>query len=175
MQYYIVSGYLCHIRRFPVFQSAHLFILVIKDIPLIGIDDVCVLIFIAAFMLRPVSHMYMTVDEKFRPVFFNQIQKCLEALMGQIAAVIELVGGSVGDQYIESAPPEQLKSQPGDPLPHFFFRILMSSVAVAHGPSQTKDTDAFIDKDLVIDAGTALRRYLLVFVIVVAVYIENRR
>lgn len=84
-------------------------ILEFKHAPLICVDDMGILIFVITLMLPSVCHMDVAVDEEFRPVFFQKRAEDLEPLMGEVASVIELVCGRVGDQNVEPSSPEKLE------------------------------------------------------------------
>lgn len=93
-------------------------VLEIKDIPPAGVDDVRILILVVALVGPPVGQMDVSVQEKFGFVLFHQGQEDLEALMGKVAPVVELIGGGVRHQDVETAPPPKLEFQPGDPAAH---------------------------------------------------------
>lgn len=80
-----------------------------KDAPLVGIDNMGILVFVIPLMSPSIGHVYMAVKEKFGPVFFQQRSEHLESLVGQVASVVQLVGGGMGDKNIEPSFSEKLE------------------------------------------------------------------
>ena len=66
----------------------HILRLKIEDTPLIGVDDMGVFIFIVSLVLQAVIHMHMPVEKKLRLIFFHEVDKSLEALVGKIPPVV---------------------------------------------------------------------------------------
>ena len=105
----------CRPPALPGKIPGHILGLIVKDAVVKGVDYMGVPVFVIALVLAAVGHVDMAVQEEFGPVFFHEPEKNLEALVGQIPAVIELIGGGVGHQDIEALVPEKLEAQPADP------------------------------------------------------------
>ena len=116
----------------------------------------------------------MPVQKKFRLVLFHQRSENLKALMRKIPPVVQLISRGMRHQNIKAPPPKQLKPQPGHPLFHFTFRILVRPGLVPHGAAEPQNPHSFVYKYFILYAGTALRRYLLVLPVMVSVYIKHR-
>ena len=116
----------------------------------------------------------MPMEKKFRLILLKKRPEHLKPLMGQIHPVIELVRRRMSHQNIEPPMPEQLKPKLPHPVLHLPLRILEFPGAVSHRPSKPKDTHPLMDINLIINANAPVRRNLLVFLIVVPVYIQDR-
>lgn len=80
-----------------------------KNASFVGIDDMGILIFVISFMIPPIRHVNMAVEEKFRPVFFQQRPEYLKSLVGQIPPVVQLISGGMSHKNIKSPFSEKLK------------------------------------------------------------------
>ena len=132
--FYIMGN--CSIANFSFDMCLWIVIFKFKYAPFKSIDDMSILVFIITFMLPSICHMDMAMEEKFRPVFFQQRAEDLKSLVGEVSSVIELISRGVGDQNIESAFPEKLEPQFGNPLLHLPFRILVRPGLITHGTAK---------------------------------------
>ena len=114
-----------------------------------------ILIFIVPLVLPPVGHVYMPVEEKSGLILVHQLQERLKPLMGQISPVVQLIGGGMGNQDVESPPPQKLEPQPRDPTAHSPLRVLIGPFFIAHGSAQSQDPDPLVYINTVVDADTA--------------------
>lgn len=80
-----------------------------KNAPLIGIDNMGILIFVISFVVSSIGHVYMAMKEKLGPVFFQQCSEYLKSLMRQIPPVVQLISGGMGNKNIKSSFAEKLK------------------------------------------------------------------
>ncbi len=95
-------------------------------------------------------------------------------LMGQVAAVVQLICRGMGHENIKTAVEKDLEPQLADAAAHFLFRILKASRTVAHRTAQTEDADPLVYVDRVVNAGTAFRRGPQIFFIMISMDIEDR-
>ena len=107
-------------------------------------------------------------------ILVHQIHKGAESLMWQIAPVAELIGRRMRHQNVESSAPQQREPELGHSFFHLPLRILVCPGAVTHRTAKSEDPDSFIYEYLILNAGTALRRYLLIFVIMISMHIQHR-
>lgn len=68
------------------------FVFKFKDTSLECVNDVGFSVLVISFVLSSVSHMHMTVDKELGMVLVHQGVEHLEALVGKITAVIQLIG-----------------------------------------------------------------------------------
>ena len=146
----------------------------IKHTALISIDNVGVHIFVISFMLSSIVHMHMTMQKIFWLIFFHQGAEDPKALMRQIPSVVQLISGRMRHQDIKPTLPEKLKPQFPHPLLHLLLRILMGPRLVTHRTAQTQNPHPLMDINLIFYTGAALRRYLLIFFVMISMDIEHR-
>ena len=121
-----------------------------------------------------VIHMHMSVDKKGRLVLIHQSAEYLKPSVGQILPVIKLIGRRVSQQYVKSSaifePPPEFPYPPA----HLRLGVLMAAGLVAHGAPQAQNADPLMHIDLILDAGTAVGRNLLISLVMVSMHIQNR-
>ena len=66
----------------------HIFCFKIKDTVVVDVDHMGILIFVVTLVLSSIGHVYMPVEEKFRFIFFHEVDKSLEALVGKVTPVV---------------------------------------------------------------------------------------
>ena len=98
-----------------------------KDTFLIYIQNVGIQVLVIPLMLPAVSHVDMAVQKIFRPVLLHKLPKYLEALVGQVPSVIELVSRGMGHKDIKPSLPKKLEPQFLDALPHLFLCVLVGT------------------------------------------------
>ena len=151
-----------------------IFILKIEHTPFKRINHMRILVFVVSFMLSSVGHMYMSVQEILRAIFFHQIQEHPESLMRKISPVIQFISRCMRHKDIKSPPSEQLKPEFMYAFFHAALCILMLSRFIAHRTAQPQDPDPFVHINLIVDADASFRRNLRIFIIVISAHIEYR-
>ena len=91
-------------------------------------------------------------------VMVHEPHKGLESPVGQCGRVAQAVSGSMGHQDVEAAAGGDFRPEADRPYVHLAVRILEGARFIAHGTAETKEADALIGKNLVVDADAALRR-----------------
>lgn len=131
--------------------------------------SICIL----PFKFSSVIGMDMAVEEKFRVVFIHQGKKCFKAPVRQILHIIQAEGRRMGYKDIKASVPEKLPSQLSDAGPHLALCVLVGRARnIFHRTSQPQDPDSLIHINIVLNADTALRRLIGVFIVMVAPYIN---
>ena len=116
----------------------------------------------------------MSMDKIRGRIALHQSKKALEAPVGQIFLVIEMICGRMGQQNIKSLVALERIPQPPDTGVHLPFCILMRALLIAHGAAESQNADSLMDVDPILHADTAVRRRGLIDSIVVAMDIEHR-
>ena len=91
--------------------------------------------------------------------------------MRKIPSVIQLKRGRVGNQNVKPAVAEQTQMKFCHPLFHLPLRKLVRSLIITHRSAQPQTPDAVMDINLIVDTNTAVRRNLLIYLIMISMYI----
>ena len=146
----------------------------LKDIFLVCVDDLRPVVDGKTRKISSVIHVNMTMDKIGRPIPVQQGTERFKPSVGHIVAVVETVGGRVGQEDIESSvilqPPPELPYPPA----HLGLGILMFPRLIPHGTSKPQYPDPFVYVDPVFDTDTPVGRRLLVAVVMISVHIQNR-
>ena len=94
--------------------------------------------------------------------------------MRYVVPIIEPIGRRVSDEDINAAVGDQMRVELIDPGTHRMLRILVWTMVVLHGTTQSQDAKSLKAVQLSIDINAAFRRFLLVLAVVIAADIENR-
>ena len=108
-------------------------------------------------------------------IFIHQFQKSLKSPVWEIFHIIQLIGRRMGYKYIKSLMPPQFPPQFPDTCPHSPFCILVwCPWYIFHGTSQPQNTHTLVYINIIFNTDTAFRRFLLIFSVMIALYIQKR-
>ena len=144
-----------------------------NDIVIVGVHDGGLA---AGALLRDtvvVGQMNMTVHEQARVILVEQIVEALEPSVRNGLEIVQMAGGSVGQQDIEALVPLDGKPPSADTIYHLLFGIHILTVAVFIRAAEPEDPHAVDLDELVVRADAPCRYTLLVFVMI-AVDIHQR-
>ena len=124
--------------------------------------------------ITAIIFVHMPVDEITGLVAVQQVAEGLKAPVGQVFPVVDIAGGSVGQQNVHAAVAHEGQRTFFGAALHFLLLVLIFSVVVIHGAAKTQNPDALVNVELVVHADAALRRFAFVLCIMVAVDVEYR-
>ena len=152
-----------------VFQIGRL-----EGVALGGVDDGGLAALADAGQFAVVGQVDVPVDEPLGLPLVQEGVEALEPAVGQVVAVVQAAGGGVGQQDVHPAHPPDLGPQFGDAAAHGALGVLVGALAVvAQRAAQAHHAQAVPDVDAVVHTDAAARLLLGVFLVVVAVHIED--
>ena len=139
------------------------------------VDDGCIPVLADALEVILIVLMDMAVNHVARVIAIHHIQKGFKPDMRQIGVVAQMARGGMGQQNIDAAAAPEFEAQTIDALAHFPFGVLVDPSVIAHGTAEAENAKTADGHDMIFDALAALRRMLVISVVVVAADIEDRR
>lgn len=147
---------------------------IFKNTVFVSVDDFRIFVFIITVKITAIIFVHMPVDEITGLVAVQQVAEGLKAPVGQVFPVVDIAGGSVGQQNVHAAVAHEGQRTFFGAALHFLLLVLIFSVVVIHGAAKTQNPDALVNVELVVHADAALRRFAFVLCIMVAVDVEYR-
>lgn len=142
---------------------------------LIPVDYRGIAIGIRPFKSPRIIGVDVAVDEKFRLILVQQREKSGKSPVGKIREVVHLISGGMGDKNVEAFMPPQFEGESADSVLHLPFGVLVGGAGnIPHGAAQPQNADAPVDKNIILDAGTAFGRIQVEIFVVVSHDIEER-
>ena len=145
----------------------------IQYIAAAGIDDQRFAAMPFSFEIETIALVDMAVRHDAWVVFIDQLEEGFKAFVRQICIIAQPEGRRMGQQDVKALCAPKPEKELAYPFPHLAFGVLMRTTIIAHAAAKAKDTNAFVNIDLVLDADTALRGLFFIFTVVIAVNIEN--
>ena len=115
--------------------------------------------------------MDVTVEPKTR---FEFVKKSYETLKPPMSVVVKISitrNRSMSNNNVDTTRFQDLEPEPADPSFHLSFRILKKPIGICTGASQSKNTDALVNNEIVIDTDAAFRCF---FFVMIAFNVEKR-
>lgn len=125
-------------------------------------------------MRTRICHMHMTMDEAFRLVGIQYLDKCFKSLMWSVFTVIDMICRRVSQQNIDSFAFLQFPPQAADSASHLCLSILILTLLITDGTTQSENPDTPVIINRILNAYTSIRRMGLIYVIMISSDIKDR-
>ena len=110
-----------------------------------------------------------------RAVFVDQVQEGFKSSVCKVGVIAQSERGGVSEQDIESLCTPEPEKELAHPFVHLALGVLMRTAVIAHAAAEAKDTNAFVNVYLVLNADAALRGLFFILAVVITMDLEDGR